>query len=386
MRLTVLLAAAICLAPAAAAAHQSSIVYSAIDVRGREVRYAASIKSDDLAEALGRPTGQRVTPAELQAGRAAIGAYVGRRVQVTSAGAACTPALAAFATLSKTDGFFAQVSLTYTCPHRVEALVVEYGLFFDLDPRHQGFARLGQGAGARQHVFRRDARRWALDHPASAWQNAGEYLVLGIEHIFTGYDHIMFLAGLLVVAAIIVRRQRDGAGAPAPTPRGLGAGFAYTFKVITAFTLAHSITLLAAAQGVIQLPARLTESGIALSIAAIGVLNLAVEEREGGSVRWLVAFGFGLVHGFGFASILREVGLPERGLVLSLLAFNVGVEIGQACIVACLFPLLHLVARSTAHGYRAVVVRAGSLVIILFGAFWLVERAFVLKLLGGRLG
>jgi hypothetical protein len=380
MRRALIVAAAF-LAPAAAAAHQSSIVYADLEIHGREVRCAVSIKSDDLAEALGRPPGVRVTPDELHAGRAAIGAYVGGRIHVTSAGAACTPALADFRTLAKTDGFFAQVTLAYVCPRTVAAVTVEYGLFFELDPRHQGFARFG----AEQHVFRRDDRTWALARHATAWQNARDFLVLGVEHIFTGYDHIMFLAGLLMVAAVVVRRR--GAGAElALEPRGLKAGVGYTLKVVTAFTLAHSITLVAAAQGLLRLPSRLTESGIAFSIATIGVLNLTVEERDRGSLRWAVAFAFGLVHGFGFASILREVGLPERGLVLSLLSFNVGVELGQACIVAAAFPLLHLFARGTVRGYRTVVVRAGSVVIVLFGAFWLVERALSLRLFGGRLG
>jgi len=378
------------LAPALAAAHQSSIVYLELAPAGREVRVRASIKSGDLFEALEKPAGQAVSPADLRRSAATIGAYVARRVALTSDGARCRPTPAGLEVLRKTDGFFAQVELRYSCPRLVERLAVDYDLFFDLDPRHQGFATVAHAGGVAQHVFRRDARHWEVAAESSAWANAGAYLRLGIEHIFTGYDHIMFLAGLLVIAAVVVRRREADAAAPRPPvtviPRGLRAGLGYTLKIVTAFTLAHSLTLVAAALGWLRLPARLTESGIAVSIAAIGLLNLAGLERGGGARRWAIAFGFGLVHGFGFASILREIGLPRRGLLLSLLSFNLGVEVGQACIVAVAFPVLHVLARGSARGYHAAVVRAGSAVILAFGLFWLVERACALRLLGGLLG
>jgi hypothetical protein len=384
------LALALLVAPAVAAGHQSSIVYLRLAPAGREVQVQTSIKSGDLFEALGKQPGQTVSPADLRASAAVIGDYVGRRVAVSSGGERCVPHPAGLAVLTKTDGFFAQVSLRYACPRLVEHLVVDYDLFFDLDPRHQGFATVVHAGGTAQHVFRRDDRHWEVAAASSAWANARAFLALGVEHIFTGYDHIMFLAGLLVIAAVVIRRRQPGDAPSVPavtvTPRGLRRGLGYTLKIVTAFTLAHSLTLIAAALGWLQLPTRLTESGIAVSIAAIGLLNLLGVERGGGSRRWLVAFGFGLVHGFGFASILREIGLPSRGLLLSLLSFNLGVEVGQACIVALIFPVLHVLARSSVRGYHAAVVRVGSVVILAFGLFWLVERASGVPLLGGALG
>src|SRR5262249_12245207 len=161
---------------------------------------------------------------------------------------------------------------------------------------------------------------------------------------------------------------------------GLRAGLGYTLKIVTAFTLAHSITLVAAGLELVHAPTRLTESGIALSIAYIGLENLALSDPK---QRWLLAFAFGLIHGFGFASVLREIGLPARGLVLSLLSFNVGVEIGQLCVVALLLPILHLVATHSANLYRRAILQAGSALITAFGLLWLFERAFAVKLLGG---
>ncbi len=133
-----------------------------------------------------------------------------------------------------------------------------------------------------------------------------------------------------------------------------------------------------------RLPGRWVESAIALSIAYVAAENVLVREPRH---RWMLAFGFGLVHGFGFAGVLAEIGLPQRGLLASLLSFNVGVELGQATIVALAFPVLHQLARRGARRwYRPAVLLAGSAIVFLFAMLWLVERAFALPLFGGALG
>jgi hypothetical protein len=353
-----------------ALAHQSSVVYSDLQVSGHEVLWRVQIASGDLFEALGT---REITPQLLRAQQETVYAYVRPKLAVENGGRACEPQPAGFDVTEKTSGFFAGLRLRFVCARQVEHLVVRYHLFFDLDPRHQGFARLDLGDGVvHEFVFRRDARSWDLARSVGALGHAWEYLQLGVEHIFTGYDHILFLVGLLVVAGVAGERAR-----------GLGAGFRYTLKIVTAFTLAHSITLICAALGLVSVPTRLSESGIALSIAYVGLENLAIGDPR---YRWLLTFGFGLVHGFGFATVLREVGLPQTGLVLSLVSFNLGVEVGQLCIVALIFPLLHLAARRDAHLYRRVILQGGSVFIVAFGMLWFVERAFGLRLLGGRLG
>jgi hypothetical protein len=146
--------------------------------------------------------------------------------------------------------------------------------------------------------------------------------------------------------------------------------------VVTAFTVAHSITLSIAALQIVELPSRLVESAIAASVALAAANNLwPVVERR----RWLVAFGFGLIHGFGFASVLTELGLPKDALVLSLLGFNVGVEIGQLVIVACFLPAAYLLRNSPF--YRKGVLVGGSILTLLVALVWLAERVFNLKLI-----
>ncbi|MBT3345077.1 MAG: HupE/UreJ family protein [Gemmatimonadetes bacterium] len=179
----------------------------------------------------------------------------------------------------------------------------------------------------------------------------GHFIWLGVEHIFIGYDHIMFLAALIVI----------------------GTRLGPLVKIVSAFTVAHSITLLLAALDVVTLPTRWVEAGIALSIVYVALENFWLRDA---SHRWMLTFAFGFVHGFGFANVLRDLGLPTEGLVASLLAFNVGVEIGQIIIVSVMLPLILFAVR---RGYQQRLVRVASAVIFLFGIGWLVERVFDLS-------
>lgn len=176
------------------------------------------------------------------------------------------------------------------------------------------------------------------------------FLKLGIEHILTGYDHLLFLLGLLVVC----RR------------------FSTTLTIITCFTVAHSLTLALAALDVVTIPSRVVEPLIAASIAFVGAENLVRRGEPKG--RWLLTFAFGLIHGFGFASVLREAGVGAGGkaLVLPLFSFNLGVELGQLAVVSILLPLLwKLRTRRIFDRYGVSVI---SVVVVLLGGYWLLQR------------
>jgi hydrogenase/urease accessory protein HupE len=179
-----------------------------------------------------------------------------------------------------------------------------------------------------------------------------QFLFLGVEHILTGYDHLVFLLALLLAGGSL-----------------LSAG-----KIITSFTLAHSITLALATLNVVRLPASIVEPLIAISIVYVGVENLL---RRGVRRRWLVTFAFGLVHGFGFASVLRDlgVGLGGGGLLMPLFSFNLGVEVGQLVIAALTFPLIRQLRHSPA--FIARYAPACSVMIILAGGYWFIERALL---------
>jgi len=179
---------------------------------------------------------------------------------------------------------------------------------------------------------------------------AARFLLLGVEHILTGYDHLLFLAGVLVV----LRRWRD------------------VVQTITAFTVAHSITLALATTGLVLVPGRIVEPLIAASIVYVGIENL-VRGVQGS--RWKLTFGFGLVHGLGFATVLRDLGVGANGngaIAIPLASFNAGVEIGQMAVAALLVPVFWwLVARPTP---RIRFAAAWSVMVIAAGSYWLVER------------
>jgi hydrogenase/urease accessory protein HupE len=188
----------------------------------------------------------------------------------------------------------------------------------------------------------------------SAWSVISQFWQLGIMHIFTGPDHILFIFGLIL----------------------LGGGLRALLKTVTAFTVAHSITLTVAATGLWAPPSRFVEPLIALSIVAVAFENLR-KRKDGKDWRPLIAFGFGLIHGFGFAGGLTEAGLPHAALGWALASFNVGVECAQACIVLAATPLLaYLAANKPKLSYR--VVYAGSILIALAGAFWFIDRVRVI--------
>jgi hypothetical protein len=191
------------------------------------------------------------------------------------------------------------------------------------------------------------------------------YIHEGIWHIWLGFDHILFLVSLLLPAVLVLR---DGTWRPA---RSFRAAFIDVAKVVTAFTLAHSITLSLAALGLVSLPSRWVESAIALSVVLAALNNLFPIVANG---RWIAAFGFGLLHGFGFASALSDLGLPAGSLALSLAGFNIGVELGQLAIVAAFLPLAY--AMRGTWTYRRVILAGGSAAIAAIAGVWLVERAF----------
>ena len=233
-------------------------------------------------------------------------------------------------------------------------LSVRCALFPD-DPQHQTFLSVYEnGALVRQEIFNRDHA--ALDHFTGGRQGSlaalKKFIPEGIKHIFTGPDHVLFILGLLLP----------------------GGGLLRLLTIVTAFTLAHSVTLSLAALNLVSPPEHLIEPAIALSIIYVGVDNLMVG-KGGRDVRVWVAFFFGLLHGFGFAGVLREAGLPPQALGWSLFAFNFGVEVGQACIVVVAASLLAaLRSRGQVLGRR--VLEVGSVGIILAGSYWFVERVF----------
>jgi hypothetical protein len=229
-------------------------------------------------------------------------------------------------------------------------------LLFPYDGIHQTFVNVYEDGALRyQGIFDRGTaeRVYYAGTVRGALAVAETFVPSGVHHILIGPDHILFLIGLLLLGA---------------KPWAL-------LRIVTAFTIGHSLTLSLAALDLLTPPSRVVEPAIALSIVFVGADNLLVRREGGRDLRLWIALVFGFVHGFGFASVLKEFGLPREALGWSLFFFNVGVEIGQLVIVGIVASLLALIrGRSPVLGQRLVV--AGSIVVIAAGTYWFIERVF----------
>jgi hypothetical protein len=412
----------------AAAAHKASDAYVTLRVDGAEVsaRLDVALRDLDRDLDLDADADDRLTWREVRTRWSDIVELTRAGLVPIADGAACIPANdgeAAPALAMHSDGRYAVVRLSWRCASAVQRLDADYRLFARSDPTHRGIVRYARGDDPlRLAVLSPGARAARLHLPASppaatvavadasatvpaATQPVlasppsrvpaqatdtdtssglpafGGFVREGIHHILIGYDHILFLLSLLLPAVWQRRSEADAATgrrrtrwAPATDGRRALVG---VLKVVTAFTLAHSITLALSVFDVLDPPSRWVESTIAASVVLAALNNVWPLIAE---ARWKLTFVFGLVHGFGFAAALKDAGLAHGDLVSPLLGFNLGVEIGQLCIVGLVLPpAWSLRATRTYRGAFA----GGSLTIAGIAALWLVQRAFDLSLIAG---
>ena len=339
-------------------AHDAGVSSSLISVNGRVVTVEINAHARDYEKAAGvriAETGSgSVNAVALAVMAPGVLGYVRSHVAVLADDVACKAdegkALAA-------DTHVA-VTLVWTCPTG-GALRYRLSLFRDVDPSAQHLVSLNIDGTTQEFALDKNTPEFALSRAApSNFQVAGHFLAAGVEHIFLGYDHIAFLIAIILWSSRLWP----------------------VVKAVTAFTIAHSITLSLAALDVVQIPGTIIEPAIAASIVYVAVENFTT--REAGK-RWRETFVFGLLHGFGFASALQELGLPKGKLITALAAFNGGVEIGQVVIVAAAFALLSAIDRWQIAGASkparsARLVYAVSFAIVLLGCYWFVSRIIAL--------
>ena len=366
---------AVLLFAGAAHAHKPSDSYLTLFADGGSLRGQWDIALRDLEYAIGLDANGdgEITWGELKAKQAEVDAYALARLVVRADGQACRLAPTEHLVDDHSDGAYAVIRFEARCASPShETVGVEYTLFFDLDPTHRGLLRVDRGGDSVTGILSPEKPRLELSAKGrSKLEQFADYLVEGIWHIWKGFDHILFLVSLLLPSVFLWSFTEKRWHA---TDRFRDALWD-VLKVATSFTLAHSITLSLAALSIIQLPSRLVESTIALSVVLAALNNVwpLVHGR-----RWLVAFGFGLIHGFGFASVLADLGLPQNALLIALVGFNAGVEVGQVAIISAFLPVAYLMRRTGA--YRRVVFVGGSAAIAFIAGIWLVERAFDVKL------
>lgn len=357
-----------------AQAHKPSDSYLILNIDGAKVQGQWDIALRDLDFAIGldgNGDGQ-ITWGELRARHNGIAAYALPRLKIKTEGVVCPTRASDYLVDNHSDGAYAVLRFVAECDRPPAAVELNYNLLFDVDPQHKGLLRLEYKGITATAIFSPDqaTQNFELAEVTLVRQFL-DYFKEGVWHIWIGFDHILFLLALLLPAVLYRSKQHWQAVA------GFRPALIDVLKIVTAFTLAHSITLSLATLGVLTLPARLVESAIAASVV-LSALNNVFPVFEG--KRWMVAFAFGLIHGFGFASVLADLGLLQDALLLALVGFNLGVEGGQLAIVSAFLPLAYYL-RDTLF-YRRVVLFAGSILIMLLASVWLVERMFSLKLLG----
>ena len=348
-----------------AQAHIASNGFLTLNVEGSKLSGSVELAMRDAELAVGLDDNRdgRITWGEVRSHQRDLELYVRSKLVIADGTTRCAEEFAPIEVNERVDGNYLWLPFIATCrTARLTKLTVDYQLMQGIDPSHRGLLTV-TAWGATQTGVLNGAQSIALNHP-SVWRAFAEYLQTGVWHIWSGIDHLLFLLSLLL-PAVLRRRENSWEAVPLAKP-----AFINILKVVTAFTVAHSVTLSLAAFDIVRLPSRLTESVIAASIIVAALNNLFPRVTEG---RWRIAFAFGLLHGFGFASVLADMGLPPGARAISLLSFNLGVELGQLAVVVAVMPLAYA-ARATTF-YRHTVMRWGSSAIAALAFVWLVQRS-----------
>jgi hypothetical protein len=333
------------LLPSAFAHTNNSEGYSDIEVKENTLNYELKVDLEELGHALEKETDQKELIDKM-----IVQSYVNSKLKLYADSERIEGSVEKTDIEMVEETPFAVIDLSYNFEHKPDKLVVEYNLFLDdSDPSHANFASVTMDGKQQEKILSFESRELEIGE-ISFWLNVKQFLVLGLVHIFTGYDHILFVISLLFGAKTI----------------------RHILALVTAFTLAHSITLALATFEIVQLPGRLVESAIALSIVYVALINIFHKDTK--HQPWL-AFGFGLIHGFGFAGILSEMRLDTAHMASSLLSFNFGIEIGQLLIVSLAFPIILWLKKVTFKPVKWFI-PGTSAAIVAFGLVWFVQRAF----------
>jgi hypothetical protein len=359
--------------PHAALAHKPSDSYLVLQASGAHIDGQWDIALRDLEHAIGLDADGdgAITWGELKAQHTVIADYAMSRLKLRTENRDCDTKATDHLVDTHSDGAYAVLRFEALCPAS-GALDIDYRLFFDLDPSHRGLLRWQSGELATTGVFSPERRVIRVEgNKITRLTQFLDYGREGVWHIWIGIDHILFLISLLLPAVLVA------AGRTWLPVERFGPALWDVLKVVTSFTVAHSITLSLAALSIIDLPARVTETAIALSVFLAALNNIWPVVR---GRRWIVAFAFGLIHGFGFASVLADLGLPQDTLLTALIGFNLGVEAGQLAVVAVFLPCAYAMRRTAL--YRRAILVGGSALIAAVAAAWVAERWFDLKLFG----
>jgi hydrogenase/urease accessory protein HupE len=351
--------ACVLLAAATAFAHPAPFSYLDLHLDGSGLTGTLVVHDLDAAHDLGvADADSLLDPAEAARRRDALVALLAPRLSLTLDGAPATITWGAIDVVADRQS----LRLAFTVTRARPGHIAIRAYIFPYDPIHQTFINIYEDTALKLQLILDASHQHAEYYSGSTqgrWAVVKTFVASGIKHILIGPDHILFLIGLLLLGGTLSRLA----------------------LIVTSFTIGHSITLSLAALDVVSPPSRFIEPLIALTIIVVGADNLLVlrntrsNTNEATDIRAWLAIAFGLIHGFGFAYVLKEFGLPRAALGWSLFAFNLGVEIGQLMIVLVAAGTLAMIRRRSAGAARRIAI-AGSIAVIAAGAFWFVQRVF----------
>lgn len=346
------------LQPTNTSAHALSASFGQLVIEEEQITYSFSIDDLSILENIQLDTNHdsSLSQEEVELGKGSIIEWMGQNLTIQIDGLAQRPIVGEMISEERNDQKVVTTTLTYpiSSSNKLVTLVDHFYQDSQNKTTYTQLLTIEQNGNFSEKILKGDNRTMELDLSIEGGKASDtswwEFFVLGVEHIITGYDHLLFLFALLLA------RQ----------------SFKDLIKVVTAFTVAHSITLTLGYLEIITLPSLFVESVIALSIVYVAVENILRKEVK---KRYILTFMFGLIHGLGFAGLLAEMTIPKNHLALSLLSFNLGIEVIQVALVALLIPLLTKLQKMK---FYPKTLRYGSMVIILIGGYWVIERVFQL--------
>ncbi len=354
-----------------ATAHSGSTAYLQATADAAQVELRADYALRDLDDALGLDANDdgRITWGEVQAAAPQLIAYLAPRLSIAGDGQPCVlTAAPELEIVDHADGPYAVFQFTGACRSTPKEWQLNDTALFEFDANHRALARWQAGPRIASAVLGPTNPTLRLSKSTSAWKTLIGYWREGLAHVWSGWDHMLFITGLFLPAAL---RRESGRWQPVPR---LGPALSDAVKLVTAFTIAHAVTLCLTALGIVSLPTRLVESLVALSVLFAGFNNLVpLASRRG---LFVLAWVFGLIHGTAIAGALLELGLPTSGRMVALLGFNIGVETAQLVLVGLVVPLTFALRHW--RRYVPIVLLPGSLVVAVAGSIWFINRAFVM--------
>jgi hydrogenase/urease accessory protein HupE len=336
-----------------AGAHALSASFGSILIEEERITYTFSIDNLSVMEniQLDANSDNLVSQEEVDSTFSSIAEWLTRNLFIQVDGVTLRPMIDSMVVEKRNDQHVTTTTLLFDISSDAKNIVLTDQFYKDSRDKttYTQLLTINQNGNTSEMVLKGDNRTWSTDlvsGEVSTKSSSFSFFALGMEHILKGFDHLLFLLALLLA------RQ----------------SFKDYIKVVTAFTIAHSITLTLGYLDIINLPSYLVESFIALSIVYVAIENIVRKEVKS---RWVLTFFFGLIHGLGFAGLLLEMAIPKKDLVISLLSFNLGIEAIQVLLVALVIPLL---SRVQHFSFYPKIMKFGSLVMIVVGSYWVIQR------------